>query len=315
MYLSGQGRTEIAKELNRLGVKRENRKLTWHTETVRYILTNISYTGDQIWHKTYATDVLPFKQVKNKGQKPKYYAEECCPAIISKDEFFAVQKLMATRKDMVTQYDTVGSLYSKRIYCAECGASCHKKICNGKLYWTCRVHNHESCECPVKPISDMVLTSVLQRFRHKIWLGRDLILKPMLNQLYELREREMHSDRRVSEIDKEISKLAEQNLVLERLKSKGYVDPALYLSEQDTINGKVKELRRLRRKHMEKSQEDETLRKTEAMLDYLGDSSEWSDTIDSEMFDVLIDRIFLTLSENVRIKLQNGLEVIEKVVS
>ena len=315
MYLSGQGRTEIAKELNRLGVKRENRKLTWHTETVRYILTNISYTGDQIWHKTYATDVLPFKQVKNKGQKPKYYAEECCPAIISKEEFSAVQKLMATRQNVVTQYDTVESPYSKRIYCAECGASCHKKICNGKLYWTCRVHNHESCECPVKPISDTALTSALQRFRHKIWFGRDLILKPMLNQLSELRERDMRSDRRVSEIDKEISKLAEQNLVLERLKSKGYVDPALYLSEQDSIDGKVKELRRLRRKHMEKSQEDETLRKTEAMLDYLGDSSEWSDTIDSEMFDVLIDRIFLTLSENVRIKLQNGLEIIEKVVS
>ena len=137
----------------------------------------------------------------------------------------------------------------------------------------------------------------------------------MLSQLEELRERELRFNQKVGDIDKEIAKLAEQNLVLERLKSKGYVDPALYLSEQDAINSKVKALRRLRRKCVEKSQEDEQIRKTEAILDYLEDSPEWSDTIDNELFDALIERVLLTKSKEIRIRLQNGLEVVEKVVN
>ena len=62
-----------------------------YVEAIHYILTNITYTGNQIWHKTYMTDVLPFRKARNTGQKPKYFAEDCCPAIISKEDFEKAQ--------------------------------------------------------------------------------------------------------------------------------------------------------------------------------------------------------------------------------
>ena len=72
LALRGQGRADIAQELNKLGVPRENGQKVWHESTIRYILSNRFYTGDSEWHKTCATDTLPIRQVKNRGQKPKY---------------------------------------------------------------------------------------------------------------------------------------------------------------------------------------------------------------------------------------------------
>lgn len=80
-YLNGQGKDDIARELNQLGVARSRNREKWHPSTVAYILTNISYTGDMIWQKSFATDTIPFRQVRNNGQKPRYFVEHCHPAI------------------------------------------------------------------------------------------------------------------------------------------------------------------------------------------------------------------------------------------
>lgn len=89
---------DIARELNQLGVDRGRNREKWHPSTVAYILTNISYTGDMIWQKSCATDTIPFRQVRNLGQKPRYFVEHSHPAIVSCADFQRVQELMSSRK-------------------------------------------------------------------------------------------------------------------------------------------------------------------------------------------------------------------------
>ena len=244
MFLNGQGKTDIAKELNRLGVQRDTECGRWYLRTVNYVLTNITYTGDQIWQKTYATDVLPFKQVHNRGQKPKYFAEDCCPAIISKEEFQAAQELIRQRNERKPSSETIASVYRKHIVCAECGSSCRRKTRHGEFYWICRRHDQGKANGPVRQEPEKAVTDAVRRFYHKMRLGYASILRPMLTQLGELRELELRANNRIGDIDREMARLAEQNLVLNRLKDKGYIDPALYLSQQDEISGKALELRR-----------------------------------------------------------------------
>lgn len=313
MFLSGQGKTDIAKELNRLGVMRDTECGRWYLHTVDYVLTNITYTGDQIWQKTYATDVLPFKRVHNRGQKPKYFAEDCCPAIISKGDFHAAQELIRQRNERRPSSETMVPIYRKRIVCAECGSSCRRKMQNGRPYWVCRRHDQGKTDCPVRQVSEKAVTDAVQRFYHKMRLGCDSILKPMLTQLGELRELELRANNRIGDIDREMARLAEQNLVLNRLKDKGYVDPALYLSQQDEINGKALELRRLRRSIMERTRGDETIRQTEVVLDYLEEGPEWLDEVTPEVFEMLINRLSLAVDGNIRIRLINGLEITERL--
>ena len=62
---------------------------------------------------------------------------------------------------------------------------------------------------------------------------------------------------------------------------------------------------------MERTRGDETIRKTEIMLDYLEDGSEWLDEIKPELFEMLIDRLMLTADKHVKIRLINGLEITE----
>lgn len=311
MYLAGQGKQDIAKELNRRGIERGSDGGIWHQESVRYILTNVTYTGDQLWHKTCCTETLPFKHIRNKGQQPKYYAEDCAPAIISKREFELVKFAINAKCKYFKESESAKTALYKHLYCVECGCLCRRKMCRDRAYWICHKRDVEKAACNVPQAPEVSIKDAVIRLYAKIKVGRDAILRPMLSQLEELRERELRANNRISDIDREMARLAEQNLVLNRLKDKGYVDPALYLSQQDEINGKALELRRLRRSIMERTHEDETIRKTEAMLDYLEDGPEWLDEIEAELFEKLIDRIFLTADRQIKIRLINGLEVTE----
>lgn len=142
----------IARELNQLGVDRGRNREKWHPSTVAYILTNISYTGDMIWQKSCATDTIPFRQVRNLGQKPRYFVEHSHPAIVSCADFQRVQELMSSRKGQFhgTHRISKGSRYDKHIYCGGCGSLCRKKITGGKTYWVCRRHDGNKADCPIR---------------------------------------------------------------------------------------------------------------------------------------------------------------------
>ena len=318
-FLKGRGKLDIARELNERGVERgSDRGISkadgpgaWYVDTINYILANVTYTGDQVWHKTYKTDVLPYRKEKNRGQKPKYFAEDCCPAIISKDDFEKAQQLMARKRETYPKAPSMESMFSKRIFCAECGAPCRRKNVGAQIYWVCWRHDHGKEACPTKGRPEMRIRDALCRFYWKIRNGRETILRPVLTQLRELQERELRADQRLGEIDAEIAKLTDQNLVLTRLKSKGYLDPDLYLSQMDELNARARELRKLRRSILEKTGEDEQIRRTEEMLEYLESSNGQMDGLDPLIFTVLIDRLRLTADGNVRIRLRNGLEVTE----
>lgn len=314
-YLSGQGKDDIAKELNLLGVDRGRNREKWYPSTVAYILTNISYTGNMIWQKSYATDTIPFQQVRNRGQKPRYFVEHSHPAIVSSEDFQRVQKLMSFRNGQFrgTVRQRRETLYSKRIYCGECGSLCRKKVTGGKTYWVCRRHDSDKADCPIPQIPELEITAAVLRLYHKLKLGLETVLRPVLTQLQELRERELRSNRKISDIDNEIARISEQNLVLVRLKSKGYVDSALYLSQMDEIEHKLRELRKLRRRLLETASEDQQIQETERMLEYLTDSPEWLDEVTSDLFRELIERITIISPTRLKFRLLNGLELSESI--
>ena len=148
---------------------------------------------------------------------------------------------------------------------------------------------------------------------HKLKLGQETVLRPVLSQLQELRERELRSNRKISDIDNEIARISEQNLVLVRLKSKGYVDSALYLSQMDEIDRKLRELRKLRRRLLEAAGEDRQIHDTERMMEYLEDGPEWLDEVPAELFGELIERIIIISPERLKFRLLNGMELAENI--
>ena len=312
--LRGQGQMDIAKELNELGIERGHGRKKWHHHTISYILTNPAYTGNAVWNKSFWGDTIPFPMVLNRGQRPKYNVEDTHPAIISQEDFQRVQDLIAARKEQFTNStNRTDSVYFKRIYCGECGTVYRRKVNSGKPCWVCNRHNAGKELCGIPPISEAALDSAVLRLHNKLVLYGQEVLQPMLEQLRALRERELRSNQKLTDIDKEIANISGQNLVLTRLKSKGCIDPALALSQADELNRKLRDLRRLRRKVLEAADGDEQTQTTEAMLDYL-DSAQWQTEVTPDIFENLVERITMFSAEEVKFRLLNGLELTERLV-
>ena len=130
---------------------------------------------------------------------------------------------------------------------------------------------------------------------------------------FEVRERELRSNSKLSDIDKEIANISGQNLVLTRLKNKGCIDSALALSQADELGRRLRDLRRLRRKVLETADEDEQIQATEAMLDYL-DGAPWLDEVTPDLFENLVERVTVVSAGEVKFQLLNGPELTERLV-
>ena len=101
MYLQGYGKQAIANKLNEESVPRRHGIKTWYAFGIDYMLNNERYMGDALLQKKYTTDTLPFKKVKNRGERPKYYVENANPPIVSKETYAAVQELQKSRQKNV----------------------------------------------------------------------------------------------------------------------------------------------------------------------------------------------------------------------
>lgn len=120
LFLAGLAPCSITKELENRGIKAPGGGDKWCDGTVRSILTNEKYKGDALQQKSYISDFLTKKQVKNNGEIPQYYVEGHHEAIITPEVFALVQDEMKRRAGMARRYSGV-TIYSSKVVCADCG--------------------------------------------------------------------------------------------------------------------------------------------------------------------------------------------------
>ena len=98
LYLSGCSCRQIAETLTKLGRASKKNNTEWSPESISYILQNERYCGDVLAWKTYTPDFLDHKSRKNKRNRPQYRKEDHHEAIVSRDDFRAVQQLIKNAK-------------------------------------------------------------------------------------------------------------------------------------------------------------------------------------------------------------------------
>ena len=98
MYLYGYSSQQIADALTDIGKLTYRGNAKWSAGTVLQVLRNERYCGDVYTRKTFTPDVITHKSVKNRGERPRslYYDEH--EAIISRDDFIAVQHMLNNSK-------------------------------------------------------------------------------------------------------------------------------------------------------------------------------------------------------------------------
>ncbi len=163
-YLSGMGCTAIMKKLNLRGVTTVN-TYKWSTRAVHNILRNEKYTGDMLLQKTYRLDHLSKKKMVNRGALPKYHVENSHEAIISKEDYAAVQHEMARRAAQFTPKPPAQEQYifTGMLRCGQCGKNYRRKTFGftpkvHKPIWICDTFNvNGKAFCPSQQISENIL--------------------------------------------------------------------------------------------------------------------------------------------------------------
>lgn len=98
MYLNGCTCQEIADTLTKLGCMTKKGNTVWSPGSILQILQNERHCGDVLAHKTYTPNYLNHKSKKNMQNRPQYRKRNHHEAIISRDDFIAVQRLISNAK-------------------------------------------------------------------------------------------------------------------------------------------------------------------------------------------------------------------------
>ena len=150
-YLAGASLRMIKEKLEADAIANVSGGSEWTISSIRSILSNEKYCGDVLLQKTYVSDCISRKVIKNTGQLPMYLVQNHHEGIVSRDIFDAVQTEMArrnaakspSRKNSSTGLTSYTSKYalSERLICGECGTLYRRctwsKNGKKKVVWRC----------------------------------------------------------------------------------------------------------------------------------------------------------------------------------
>ena len=201
----------------------------WTTTAIKGVLTNEKYCGDVLLQKTFRTDVISKKVIKNVGQMAQYYMPDHHEAIVSREQYNAVKAEMARRsalrspsKQAVTGRSCYTSKYalSDRLFCGECGTLYRRKTRNikGNIYheWRCisrldygKKYCHESPTLRESRLQNAILAAINSAMSNKPALldhirnAVSLELLPVQGQTMSLADIE----RRLAQLDEQFQSL------------------------------------------------------------------------------------------------------------
>ena len=168
-FLEGYPCRAIASRLNAEGVPGVNGEPRWLNATIAAMLKNEKYMGDSLLQKTFTSDFLSRKMVKNEGQVTQYYVKDSHPAIISREDWNAVQQEFERIKQYMDRHNLVrygygGDLrpFTAKIVCGECGGTYGRKAHEGRdTYWQCNTRcNNGPKSCRGTNIPEAVIHRV-----------------------------------------------------------------------------------------------------------------------------------------------------------
>ena len=299
----------------------------WSVSAIKGILTNEKYCGDVLLQKTFCTDVISKKIVKNIGQMTQYYMPDHHEGIVSKEKYQAVQAEMARRgalrspsKQAVTGRSCYTSKYalSDRLFCGECGTLYRRKTRNikGNIYheWRCisrleygKKYCHNSPTLDEAPLQQAVLAAI-----NASMSGR----KVLADQLVDAMEQELApvpgESMSLGDIDRAVTELGKQFDTLLAEAANGDADE--YAERFRTISTTMEELKRRKAAILGIRQEQEQISRrihaaASAMTAATVGITEWDDGVVYQM----LEKVTVLTGNRIKVTFRNGVEIEQTV--
>ncbi len=306
-YVSGIGMNEIATRLNKLNVRDE----IWRHGTIRCILTNEKYIGDTLLQKHFSTDTLPFKSVRNRGEKEQYYVSGTHKPIIEKTVFDSAQRMLAER-DKPSGLVKERSPFSKKIVCDNCGNTFRRKPRKSCVCWVCRKHDESAENCGIRQIREDEFRAAFIRLWNKLQAHCKAILALMLRQLETLSVREKSGNTQLATLRKEIAEIKQQIHMMTVLNSQGTLDGAYFKERTQELNRKLI----TGQKQLNASLNDKDSERLDELRKLIGifERTEPITEFDEIKFGQIVEKITVLSETEIRFDLIGGIGFTERIV-
>jgi hypothetical protein len=202
---------------------------------------------------------------------------------------------------------------TKKIICGNCGSTFKRRICNEKTYWVCRRHNSGIELCPTRQIPEPEIYAAFIRMYNKMKQNTGIILNPILTGLKELKAKSNVGNPKISEINRELAELANQNLTLKEISDKGYIDSDFFIRQSNEISAKTVKLKQQKSLLVNDDETDEIIYMTENIIEIIENGAKTLTKFDEALFDSIIEKIIARSQEEITFILRNGLQLKEKI--
>lgn len=194
-YLTGASLRMIKNRLESEQIPNAVGEIHWTLRAVRGILSNEKYCGDVLLQKTYISDCISRKVIRNTGQLPMYLIQNNHEGIVDRKTYNAVQAEIArrnagrspSRKNAPTGKTSYTSKYalSERLVCGECGTLYRRctwsKRGKKRVVWRCvsrldygTKYCHNSPTLDEEPLRRAILAAINSAMSQKSTLIRQI---------------------------------------------------------------------------------------------------------------------------------------------
>lgn len=329
-YLAGASLRMIKDRLEAEQIPNAAGNAWWTITAVRSILSNEKYCGDVLLQKSFVSDCINRKVIRNTGQLPMYLVQNHHEGIVDRKTFDAVQAEMARRnagkspskKNASTGMTSYASKYalSERLVCGECGTLYRRCTwtCKGqkRIVWRCvsrldygKKYCHHSPTLDEAPLQRAILAAINSAMSNKDHLIRQL------QSAMELELAPMPGDHMsLADIEQRLQELGEQvrEIVAKAAATKEVQVHAPLLKEiadeMDALKKKRALIESQRQTHEHAFRRIEIA--TDAMEQTSTNISEW----DEALIRQLVDTVKVHSAEKITVYLRGGIEIQQNLI-
>lgn len=315
-YLDGCSTKQIAKELENRGILTARGNKKWDHVAIDKILANEKYMGDALSQKTFTTDLLNKKKIKNTGQLPQYYVTDNHEAIISKEIFKRVQFERTRRKSMApvtgktkTNSGRFAPKYALTglLLCGECGYHYRRTIwyrkSGTKAVWRCtnRLDNGSRFCRNSHTISEPALHKTLAKFIAGLAGTKTELADTLNGYAMEVIERETDGQRK-----KELEQILELNSErMQQILSADIIDETAIAQVSEEYDRLQQELEQLSEQRESMEQENAY---RQGIQEYIRNADFNTMEYDDKLVRKVIESIIVKSADTLYIRVKGGYE-------
>lgn len=329
-YLTGASLRMIKERLESEQILNVAGNPQWTITAIRGILTNEKYCGDVLLQKTYISDCISRKVIRNTGQLPMYLLQNHHDGIVERKTFDAVQTEMARRnagkspskKNAPTGLTSYASKYalSERLVCGECGTLYRRctwsKGGKKRVVWRCvsrldygTKYCHDSPTLDEEPLQRTILAAINSVMSKKDTLIRQ-ITSAMEMEIAPVPGESMS----LADIEHRLGELNDRTrkLVAEAAQSE---DSTVYTSQLREIVNEAAELKEKRTFIQERRRNDAlAARRIDAATVALGQATAYISQWDETIIRQLVDTVKVHSAEKITVFLRGGIQVEQDMI-